>query len=224
MKDLTQGSVAKHLLELSAFLAVSMIFQTLYFLADLYWVGRLGKEAIAAVSLAGNQFWIVLALTQVLGVGTATLISHACGRKHQEEARLVFNQSLVMGTTLGLLFFVVAFFTRVMYSNSLSADPGTAGMSVQYLSWFIPAMALQFPFVTMGSALRGSGNMKPSVVVAVFTVILNMVLAPVLIFGWGTKHPLGVAGAAIASLISLALGSVALSLYFLRTDVYLKFH
>ncbi len=67
VKDLTQGSVLKHLLQMAVFLAVSMAVQTLYLLADLYWVGRLGKEAIAAVGLAGNLTMIVLALTQMLG-------------------------------------------------------------------------------------------------------------------------------------------------------------
>src|SRR5881392_3922438 len=96
MKDLTQGSVIRHLLHMSAFLAASMVVQTLYLLADLYWVGRLGKEAIAAVGVAGNMTMIVLALTQMLGVGTTTLISHAAGRKDQTQAELVFNQSFVM--------------------------------------------------------------------------------------------------------------------------------
>src|SRR5215510_6138518 len=77
MKDLTQGSVIKHLLHMSAFLAASMLVQTLYLLADLYWVGHLGKEAIAAVGVAGNLTMIVLALTQMLGVGTTTLMSQA---------------------------------------------------------------------------------------------------------------------------------------------------
>ena len=70
MKDLTQGPVIRHLLHMAAFMAVSMFVQTLYLLADLYWVGRLGKEAIAAVGVAGNLMMVVLALTQTLGVGT----------------------------------------------------------------------------------------------------------------------------------------------------------
>jgi Na+-driven multidrug efflux pump len=83
MKDPTTGSVTKHLLHMSAFLEASMLVQTLYLLADLYWVGHLGKEAIAAVGLAGNITMIVLALTQMLGVGTTTLMSQAAGRKDQ---------------------------------------------------------------------------------------------------------------------------------------------
>src|SRR5436309_13137827 len=93
MKDMTTGSVTRHLLHMSAFMAVSMVAQTLYLLADLYWVGHLGKEAIAAVGLAGNLTMIVLALTQMLGVGTTTLISHAAGERDQLRAEVVFNQS-----------------------------------------------------------------------------------------------------------------------------------
>ena len=94
-QPLTQGPITKHILQLSIFLAVSMVFQTLYYLVDLYFVSRIGKEAIAGVGLAGNLMFVTLALTQMLGVGTATLISHAAGRKDQARAQLVFNQSFV---------------------------------------------------------------------------------------------------------------------------------
>jgi len=115
MKDFTQGSVTRHLLHMSAFLAVSMVVQTLYLLADLYWVGRLGKEAIAAVGVAGNITMIVLALTQMLGVGTTTLISQAAGRKDQPQAELVFNQSFVMSILIALALGVVGFLVRPAY-------------------------------------------------------------------------------------------------------------
>jgi Na+-driven multidrug efflux pump len=100
MKDLTTGSVTRHLVHMSAFLAMSMAVQTLYLLADLYWVGHLGKEAIAAVGVAGNITMIVLALTQMLGVGTTTLIAQAAGRRDQVRAELVFNQSFVMSIVI----------------------------------------------------------------------------------------------------------------------------
>src|SRR5712691_10313401 len=104
MKDLTEGSVTKHLLQMAAFLAVSMFVQTLYLLADLYWVGRLGKEAIAAVGVAGNLTMIVLAVTQMLGVGTTTLISQAAGNKEQRRAELIFNQSFIMSILIAAVF------------------------------------------------------------------------------------------------------------------------
>lgn len=97
MQDLTTGSVSRHLLKTTSFMLVTMVLQTLYFLVDLYWVGRLGKEAVAAVAVAGNLTFIVLAVTQMLSVGTTTLISHAAGRKDQPRANFVFNQSIVLG-------------------------------------------------------------------------------------------------------------------------------
>src|SRR5580765_3324915 len=108
MHDLTTGSVTRHLLKTASFMLVTMVFQTLYFLVDLYWVGRLGKEAVAGVGVAGNLTFIVLAISQMLGVGTTTLVSHAAGRKDHERALLVFNQSLVLSAVVGAAFFVVA--------------------------------------------------------------------------------------------------------------------
>src|SRR5688500_6100358 len=107
MHDLTTGSVTRHLLKTTGFMLVTMLFQTLYFLADLYWVGRLGKEAVAGVAVAGILTFIVLAATQMLAVGTTTLISHAVGRKDPIHANSVFNQSLILGAACGLTFFVV---------------------------------------------------------------------------------------------------------------------
>ena len=107
MQDLTTGSVSRHLLKTTSFMLVTMVFQTLYFLVDLYWVGRLGKEAVAAVAIAGNLMFIVLAITQMLAVGTTTLIAHAAGRKHHEEALLVFNQAQVLSAGVGGLFLLV---------------------------------------------------------------------------------------------------------------------
>src|SRR3981081_897626 len=120
MKDLTEGSVIRHLLHMAAFMAVSMLLQTLYLLAVLCWVGRLGKEAIAAVGVAGNLMMIVLALTQMLGVGTTTLIAQATGRKDQPHAERTFNQSFVMSILMGFGFCALGFLLRDAYSDSLS--------------------------------------------------------------------------------------------------------
>src|ERR1700675_1631637 len=108
MQDLTTGSVSRHLLKTTSFMLVTMVFQTLYFLVDLYWVGRLGKEAVAGVGIAGNLMFIVLALTQMLAVGTTTMISHAVGRKDRERALMVFNQSQVLSVLVGAFFLIVA--------------------------------------------------------------------------------------------------------------------
>jgi len=223
VQDLTSGSLTGHLLKTTSFMLVSMVFQTLYVLVDLYWVGRLGTDAVAAVGLSGNLMFIVLAATQMLGVGTTTLVAHATGARNRERANLIFNQSQVLSLVVGGLFVVLAMATRQLYAETLSADAATLQLAAEYLLWFIPSLALQFGLIAMGSALRGTGNFRPGMVVQTATVILNIVLAPVLIFGWGTGVALGVAGAALATLIAIAIGVVWMVFYFLPAEAYLRF-
>ena len=85
MEDLTQGSIPKHLIKLAVPMAIGMLVHTLYLMIDLYFVGQLGEHALAGVSAAANISMFVLALTQMLNIGTATLISHAVGRKDQHD-------------------------------------------------------------------------------------------------------------------------------------------
>jgi putative MATE family efflux protein len=224
VQDFTTGSLSRHLLKTSSFMLVTMVFQTLYVLVDLYWVSRLGTPAIAAVAVSGNLMFLVLAATQMLGVGTTTLISHATGRKDRARAVVIFNQAQVLSLLVGTLFFACAMALRVEYAERMSADPITAQLAADYLLWFIPAMAMQFGLVAIAAALRGIGNFRIGMVVQTGTIIANIVLAPILIFGWGTGRPLGVAGAALASLIAIAMGIAWLVLYFLPSESYLKFN
>ena len=223
MQDLTSGPISRHLVKTTSFMLVTMVVQTLYVLVDLYWVGRLGTDAVAAVAISGNLMFVVLALTQMLGVGTTTLVSHAAGRKDRDGANVVFNQSQVLSVVAGLLFFIVAMATRQAHAAALAADDATRVATADYLLWFIPAMALQFTVVALGAALRGTGNFKPGMVVQTATVALNIVLAPFLIFGWGTGAPMGVTGAALATFIAIAIGAVWIATYFLHRDSYLRF-
>jgi len=144
MKDLTQGSIPKHLIAMAVPMVIGMFVQTLYFLVDLYFVGKLGGVAIAGVSAAGNAMFIILGLTQIINVGTASLISHAVGRKDRFDANLLFNQALVLSTLLGLLTFIGGYLLAEDYLHTIASDPATVDAGLSYLYWFIPSMALQF--------------------------------------------------------------------------------
>jgi putative MATE family efflux protein len=222
MKDMTRGPVLGHILGMASFIALSTMFQTLYLLVDLYFVGRLGKEAIAGVGLAGNLTFLVLALTQALGVGTTALIAHALGRKDRDHAELLFNQALLLSIAVGALFFLAAFLTREAYCGRLAADAATSTLGTQYLSWYIPALSLQFALVAMGAALRGLGDIKIPTLIQIGTIVINVVLAPVLIFGWGTGHAFGVSGAAMASFVAILLGLLAMIAYFEHETSHLR--
>jgi putative MATE family efflux protein len=222
MKDLTTGPVSRHLLATTGFMLVMMVFQTLYFLIDLYWVGRLGTAAVAGVSIAGQLSFIVLALSQVLGVGATTLVSHAAGRRDSADAAHVFNQALGLSLATAAAFLVLGLAGLDAYTRAMSADAATAAAARAYLAWFIPAMALQFPLGVMSASLRGIGQFRAPMLVSTVSVVANMALAPFLIFGWGTGRPLGVAGAAISSLVSIALALAWLTTYFVGPGAWLR--
>jgi putative MATE family efflux protein len=222
MEDLTTGSLSRHLLRTASFMLVTMLSQTLYLLVDLYWVGHLGKEAVAAVGLAANLSFVVLALTQVLGVGTTTLIAHAAGARDRERAREIFHQSLWLAAVSAIVYVVLSQAGRGAYTRALAADRLTAELADEYLLWFNVALALQFLMATMAAALRGTGAFRAPMIVQVVTVVINMVLAPVLIFGWVFGVRVGVTGAAIASVVAIAVGIAWLLREFLREEAFLR--
>jgi putative MATE family efflux protein len=224
MKDLTRGSIAGHLVTIAIPMAAGMIFQTLYYFVDLYFVAKLGDAAIAGVSAAGNAMFVILALTQVLGVGTVALISHAVGRKDQADANLIFNQSLLIAALCGALTLAAAYGLSEAYVRTIAADEPTVREGTTYLYWFAPGLALQFALVSMGSALRATGIVQPTLVVQVITLLINTALAPVLISGWGTGYAMGVAGAGLASTISIVIGVALMAMYFVRLEKYVSFH
>jgi MATE family, multidrug efflux pump len=224
MKDLTQGSIARHLLEMSLVMLIGMMGQTLYYLVDLYFVAKLGPSAVAGVGAAGNIAFVVIGLTQILGVGTVALIAHAVGRRDQEDANLVFNQAIALSIFAAICMLVAGYCFADEYVRTLGADSATAAAGTTYLYFYLPGLALQFGLVAMGSALRGTGLVKPGTTVQIVTVLINAILAPILIAGWGTQHPLGVAGAGLASTIAIACGVAMLCWYFARLEKYVAFH
>ena len=155
MKDLTQGSIVRNILAMAAPMAAGMIFQTLYFLVDLYFVAGIGDSAVAGVGAAGTLMFVIMALTQVLGVGAVALIAQAVGRRDRADANLVFNQSLLFAAACALATLLGGYTLARGYVGSIAADAATQQAGVSYLYWFLPGLALGFAQVVMGSALRG---------------------------------------------------------------------
>lgn len=223
MRDLTSGSIPRHILRLALPMCAGMLLQTAYYLVDLWFVGRLGDAAVAGVSAAGNVQMVIMALTQVLGVGTMSLIAHAVGRKDQTDATLVFNQSALWSLVSGAFVLVIGYTLSPAYLDAVSADAATREAGLEYLRWYLPGLGLQFMLISTGAALRGTGIVKPAMFVQMITVVLNIVLAPVLIAGWGTGRPMGVAGAGLASTVAIIVAVVLMLGYFVRMEHYVRF-
>ena len=220
MKDLTQGSIVGHISIMAPQIFAGLIMIMLCQLVDLYFVSDLGDAAIAGVGAAGNVGFLVNALTQVLGVGTVALIAHAVGRKDRADANLVFNQALGLAAAGATVTLIAGSTLARRYMASVAVDDAVIAAGTTYLLWFTPALALQFALFAMGSALRGTGIVRPTMIVQTGTVIINIALAPVLISGWVTGRPLGVAGAGLASSIAVVIAVVMMSIYFHRSEHY----
>jgi len=223
MKDLTQGSIVSHILNMAPPILAGMVTIMICQLVDLYFVAGLGEAAIAGVAAAGNLGFLLNGGLQVLGVGTVSLIAHAVGRKDRLDANLVFNQALGLAAVSGLLTWVVGSAFAGCYMRMVAADEATVAAGTTYLLWFMPALALQFASRVMGAALSGTGIVRPSMIVQTLAVMINIALAPVLISGWGTGLALGVAGAGLASSLAVVMGVLMMWIYFRRLERYVGF-
>jgi len=224
VRDLTEGPIAGHLLGMAAFIGISLIFQTMYFIVDLYFVSRLGSAVIAGVSAAGNVFFLALAASQLISIGVMATVAQAVGRKDEGEANLFSDQAISMSLLFGAIMLVLGYAFGGLGVDALTADAASAEAGRAYLFAFLPQLALMFPVSAMTSALRGAGVTMPTMVLQTATIILNAILAPILIAGWGTGVALGAAGAGWASSIAAFVGTIALIFMFPRVQSYLRLH
>lgn len=224
MRDLTQGAIWRHLVGMAAFIGASLIVNTAYLLIDLYFVSKLGKQAVAGVAAAGSATFITMAVAQLVGVGSLSLVSHAVGRKDQADAQLVFEQALSMSLLITAIFLMIGYGAGGWMVTQIAADPQTAQFARTYLYWFLPSLACMFPGAAMGSALRASGVVGLQMGMQSASVALNAALAPVLISGYLTGHPLGAMGAGLASSIATLIGTALLAIFFNRTQSYMRLH
>lgn len=222
MRDLTKGPILGHLLSMALFIGVSQLFQTLYFIVDLYFVSRLGNAAVAGVSAAGNVFFVALAASQMISIGVLALVAQAIGRKDGAEANVYSDQALLMGLMAGALMLALGYSFGGAWVNALTADAASAAEARAFLYGYLPALALLFPTMALISSLRAAGVVQPTMILQTCTVLLNVALAPVLIVGWGTGTPLGAMGAGLASSIASAIGFAALLLMYPRVQAALK--
>lgn len=215
MRDLTRGWIAGHLTRMTGPTLIGLSVQILCNLVDLYFVARIGGHALAAVATAQFVFVVTVALSQTISVGALSLVSVAIGRGDGERAQDLFDQSLSMATVAGILTLLAGY--PIARSLELMTDAVTAELAQSYLYASLPAIALIYPGAAVASALRAAGIVFMPTMIRLGVVGLNVALAPVLIAGWGTGRPLGVAGAGLATTTATLVGTIAFILL-LKSD------
>ena len=200
--DLTQGPILKTLIRLAVPATVSMVMFTVYLMVDLYFVGRLGPDAVAALSISSNAFFIHLGLATVLGTGGMALIAQACGRKDHRHAAQVFKQSILMALIIGSLETVTGWVIAPSYIEFFGGSGNSLQWGIQYFQIFSISFFFMLLLYVIGNCFRGMGNTKTPMIIMLQSNILNIILDPMLIYGWPGLPAMGVRGAAIASLIA----------------------
>lgn len=217
-RDLTAGCVVGHILTMAAPIMAFMIVGAFNSMVDLYFVAQLGSVAVTAVSVGANISLPVSALAQVLGVGTAALVSQAFGRKDHADANLIFNQAIGLSVVLGLCVLVTGYFLAPWYVQTLAVDLPTIEASTSYIYGLMPGLMLQLAVPVITSALRAIGIVRAPMVIYVIGIVVHMTLAPVLIAGWGTGRPMRTVGAGLASSAAIVVVVALLWHYFYQRN------
>lgn len=212
MQPKSGGSVLRQLIALAWPIVLAFLMQTSYNVVDIFWVGKLGATAIAAVSLAGNFFYIILALGQVIGSGTVALVAHSFGAGLIDRANSVTRQSLALAFVIAFLIGTSGFLFSRQIMLFLGGRDAVLALSTGYLRIVSIGFFFQLLSFSINYAFRGVGDMKIPMLIMLIATAINLILDPLLILGIGFFPPLGVQGAAIATTIaqcaSFAVGFV----------------
>ena len=195
-------NIFKQLTILSWPIILAFSMQVGYNIVDIFWVGKLGATAIAAVSLAGNVFFIILAVGQILGSGTIALVAQFYGAKQIDNANNIIRQSLLLVSIIALPVCISGFIFARQIMLLLGGRGDVLIISTSYLRIIFIGFFFQLISFTINYAFRGIGDMKTPMKIMLVATIVNLILDPLLIFGLGFFPRLEVQGAAIATVIA----------------------
>ena len=197
------GDPSKAIIKLSVPMIIGMALITLYYIVDAFWVSGLGAEAVAATGFVFPFFFLLMAISNGLGVGAGAAISRRIGAKDKKGANNVASHVLVLMLILSALF---SFFLFVFARDILlGIGAGSSiDMAVSYGQVIFAGSIFIFFSNIANAILRGEGDAKRAMYVILFGSVLNIVLDPIFIYSLG----MGVTGAAVATILSMAISSV----------------
>jgi len=195
-------SIFKQLVTLAWPIVLAFIMQTSYNIVDIFWVGKLGATAIAAVSLAGTVFYVILAVGQMIGSGTVALVAQSFGAKLIDQANNIVKQSLLLASIIALFVSIMGFIFAGQIMTLLGGRGEVLILSTNYLKVVFIGFFFQLLSFSINYGFRGAGDMKTPMMIMLVATILNIILDPLLILGVGFFPRLEVQGAAIATTIA----------------------
>ncbi|WP_251343001.1 MATE family efflux transporter [Haloplanus halophilus] len=206
--DLTDGDVGWPLLYLSLPIVVTNLLQTAYNLADTFWIGQYSTDALAAISFAFPMVFLIISLGMGLAVAGSILVAQYTGAGEEREAEYAASQTVGFAGVASLLLGAVAYVFVGDVLALLGPAPDVLRLATGYMEIISLGIFFMFGFFVFISLMRGYGDTITPMLVMLGSVALNVVLDPILIFGWGPFPQWGIEGAAIATVFSRGLALV----------------
>jgi putative MATE family efflux protein len=210
------GSIPRALTTLAIPIILANLLQTGYQLTDAFWVGRLGAAAVAAISVSFPVTFLVIALGSGLAMAGATMTAQYVGAGRQDMVNHVAAQTMLMVVITSVLFGALGFALAPLLLTLLGVAPEVYNGALGFLRVSFVGIIFVFMYAMFQSLMRGVGQTKVPLMIVAGTVLLNFILDPLFIFGWGPIKGQGVMGAAYATLTTQALAAGLGMLIFLR--------
>ncbi|WP_310922859.1 MATE family efflux transporter [Halogeometricum salsisoli] len=207
--DMTDGAVTPKLVSLSWPLVAGNLLQTVYNLADMFWVGRVGPEAVAAVSLMFPTAWMFVSVAMGVTAAAVALVSQHVGAGDDRSAERVVGQTLLLAVAVGVLLGIVGYLGRHPLLELIGAQGRVYTEALAYAEVLFVTLPFTFVFFAFRAVLRGAGDTRTAMWLVVVSAGLNVVLDPIFILGWGGVEPMGTRGAAVATLIARIVAAAA---------------
>jgi putative MATE family efflux protein len=214
-RDATDGPILGVLITLAVPIVATNVFQSLYQLIDTFWVGRLGADAVAAVSLSFPITFLMISAGGGLSIAGAILVAQTFGAGEQRAADHAAGQTLLVVGVVSAVLSVAGYLLSGPLVEFFQPTEIVTEMAVEYLQVTFLGLVAVFVYFVFQALLRGVGDVKTPLVIVGATVVLNFFLDPLLILGWGPVPGFGVVGAAWATIAAQGLaGAVGLALLF----------
>jgi len=213
---LTSGPITPALIRLAWPVFVSRALHTLYGTADTAWVGRLGPEAIAAVSTSFFASWMLLAVGDVLIAGVTALVSQAVGARRDHDASVTTRTALLLATLLGIVVAAIGWWGSPILFRFLFHDAAIVAMGGEYLRLFCLLAPVFYVGFVLEAVYRACGDSRTPLIAVAIGTFLNVALDPFLILGIGPFPEWGVAGAAAATIVAEVVVLVVYAVLFAR--------
>lgn len=207
----TEGSLIASIWRLSWPAVTSMLVHTTLTITDTIWVGQLGKEEVAALTTSMFPIWVVFSILMIIPTGVLAIISRAIGAGEKHEVSRVARQSFLFAIWSGIIYSIIGYFATPYIIRFMNPEASVAAMGINYLQTFFIGVIFFFINDSFSAIFRAAGKMKVHLVGTTSAVVMNIILDPFFIFGIGPFPELGVRGAAVATIISAACGTVVFS-------------